>query len=37
MMLTKTLRQGFSFNILNAFNGIKNAISAPAKHLKSYT
>ena len=34
-MLTKTLRFGFSFNILNAFRGIKEAIRAPVKHIKA--
>ena len=34
-MLTKALRYNFSFNILNAFKGIKEAVRAPVKHIKS--
>lgn len=34
-MLTKTLKCSFSFNILNAFKGIKDAIRAPIKHIKA--
>jgi hypothetical protein len=34
-MLTKTLRYSFGFNILNAFKGIKEAVQAPVKHVKS--
>jgi len=34
-MLTKALRYNFSFNILAAFKGIKEAVTAPIKHLKS--
>jgi hypothetical protein len=34
-MLTKALRYNFSFNILSAFKGIKDALRAPVKHLKS--
>lgn len=33
-MLTKALRYNFSFNILNAFKGIKDAVTAPIKHIK---
>lgn len=34
-MLTKALRYNFGFNILNAFKGIKEAVKAPVKHVKS--
>lgn len=34
-MLTKTLRYNFGFNILNAFKGIKDAVTAPVKHVKA--
>lgn len=34
-MLTKALKYNFSFNILNAFKGLKNAIRAPVKHIKA--
>lgn len=34
-MLIQALRYNFSFNILNAFKGIKEAIRAPVKHLKA--
>lgn len=34
-MLTKALRYNFGFNILSAFKGIKEAIKAPIKHIKS--
>ena len=37
MMLTQTLKRGFSFNILNAFRGVKEAVQAPVKHIKSFT
>lgn len=36
-MLTKTIKQGFSFNILNAFKGFRNALRAPVKHIKALT
>ena len=36
-MLTKTLKYKFSFNILNAFKGIKEALRAPVKHIKAQT
>ena len=34
-MITKALRYNYSFNILNAFKGIKEAVTAPVKHIKS--
>ena len=34
-MLTKALRYNFIFNILNAFKGIKDAVTAPIKHAKA--
>ena len=34
-MLTKVIRQSFGFNLMNAFKGIKEAATAPIKHIKS--
>lgn len=36
-MLTKTIKQAFSFNIVNAFNNLKSALRAPVKHIKAAT
>ena len=36
-MITKAVRYNFSFNILNAFKGIKEAVTAPIKHAKLLT
>jgi len=35
LMLTKAIKYSFGFNILNAFRGIKEAVTAPVKHVKS--
>ncbi len=36
-MLTRTIKQAFSFNILNAFKELKDAVRAPVKHIKALT
>lgn len=36
-MLTKVIKHNFGFNILNAFKGIKEAVTAPIKHAKALT
>ncbi len=36
-MLTKTIKRAFSFNIMNVFNDIKQAVRAPIKHIKAQT
>jgi hypothetical protein len=36
-MLTRTIKQAFSFNIVNALKDLKNAIRAPVKHIKAAT
>lgn len=35
MLLARKLKFGMSFNILNTFRNIKEAVLAPKKHLKS--
>lgn len=35
MMLSKTLKYNFAFNIMSAFKGIKAAARAPVKHIKT--
>jgi hypothetical protein len=36
-MLTRTIKQAFSFNIMNALKELKNAVRAPVKHIKALT
>lgn len=36
-MLTRTIKQAFSFNILNTLRDLKGALRAPIKHIKAYT
>ena len=34
-MLARSLKQSFNFSIMNAFKGIRDAVRAPVKHVKS--
>lgn len=36
-MLTRTIKQCFSFNILNALSNLKEVAKAPIKHIKAFT
>ena len=36
MLLAQRLKFGFSFNILNTQRNIKEAVTAPRKHLKAH-
>jgi hypothetical protein len=35
MLLARRLKFGLSFNILNTFRNVKEAVTAPKKHLKA--
>lgn len=35
MLLARKLRFGLSFNILNTFRNLKEAVIAPRKHIKA--
>lgn len=37
MLLAQKLKFAFSFNILNSIRNLKDAVTAPIKHLKIHT